>query len=58
MKVHHEQYKDLLLCYFSVYFPEEKVEEETVVDQEKPSQNHDKPDDDYLGENVTYDVHE
>ena len=41
----------------AVYFPQEKVEEETVGDQEKSSQNRDKPDD-YLGENVNYDIHE
>ena len=42
----------------AVYFPEEKVEEETVEDQDKPSRNHDKSDNDYLGENVNYDIHE
>jgi hypothetical protein len=42
---------------FLVYFPEEQKEAHGEV-RKTPSPPHDEPDDDYLGENVNYDIHE
>ncbi|CAB4004943.1 Hypothetical predicted protein, partial [Paramuricea clavata] len=41
----------------AVYFPEEQKEAHGEV-RKTPSPPHDEPDDDYLGENVNYDIHE
>ena len=42
---------------FLVYLPEEQKEAHGEV-RKTPSPPHDEPDDDYLGENVNYDIHE
>ena len=45
------------LWYSSVYFPEE-VKETVEEDRKTPSPKDNELDDDYLGENVNYDIHE